>query len=299
MHVFVTGATGFVGSATVGALIAGGHSVLGLARSDAGAAALTAAGAQVHLGTLEDLDSLRRGAALAEGVIHTAFIHGFSDYAEFVANCEIDRLAIEAMGEAMAGTDRPLVVTSGTAMLAPPGGLATEDTVVPPGAPMPRVSEATGVALAARGVRGMAVRLPPSVHGAGDHGFVPTLIGVAREKGVSAYIGDGSNRWSSVHRLDAAQAYRLILEKGVAGTRYHAIDEEGVPFRAIAEAVGKGLGVPVVSLTPEQAAEHFGFFAMFAGMHAAASSAKTREALGWRPMQARLLEDMAAHYFGG
>ena len=295
MRVFVTGATGFVGSATVAALIAGGHSVLGLARSDAGAAALRAAGADVHLGTLEDLDSLRRGAALAEGVIHTAFIH---DFTRFAANGEIDRLAIEAMGEAMAGSDRPLIVTSGVASLSPPGGLATEDTVVPAGVPMPRVSEAAGLAQVARGVKGMAIRLPPSVHDAGDHGFVPMLIGVAREKGVSAYIGDGSNRWSSVHRLDAAQAYRLILEKGVAGTRYHAIDEEGVPFRAIAEAIGKGLGLPVVSLTPEQAAEHFGFFAMFAGINAAASSAKTREALGWRPTGSGLLADMAAHYFG-
>jgi len=295
MRVFVTGATGWVGSATVKELIAHGHSVLGMSRSDEGAEALKAAGAEVHRGTLEDIDSLKRGAAAAEGVIHCAFIHDFTKFAE---NGQVDKRAIEAMGEVMAGTGKPLIVTSGTAMLAP-GGVATEDTVLPANHVSPRVSEQTAFAFSDRGVRAMAMRLPPSVHGAGDHGFVPTLIGVARAKGVSAYIGEGANRWTAVHRLDAARAYRLAIEKGTAGARYHPIDEEGIPFRDIAAAIGKGLGVPVVSLTPEQATEHFGFFAMFAGMDAAATSAKTRAALGWAPTQPGLIADVAAHYFEG
>ena len=295
MRVFVTGATGWVGSATVRELIAHGHSVLGLTRSDEGAEALKAAGAEVHRGTLEDLDSLRRGAAAADGVIHCAFIHDFTRFAE---NGQVDKRAIEAMGEVIAGTGKPLIVTSGTAMLAP-GGVATEDLVIPAGYPSPRQSEPAGLAFAERGVRAMVMRLPPSVHGAGDKGFVPTLIGVAKAKGVSAYIGEGANRWTAGHRLDAALAYRLAIEKGTAGARYHPIDEEGIPFRDIATAIGQGLGLPVVSLTPEQAAEHFGFFVMFAGMDAAATSAKTRTALGWAPTQPGLLADMAANYFGG
>jgi nucleoside-diphosphate-sugar epimerase len=296
MRVFVTGATGFVGSATVKELIGAGHTVLGLTRSDAGAAALAESGAEVHRGTLEDLDSLRQGAAAADGVIHTAFIH---DFTQFAANCEIDRLAIGAMGEALAGTGKPLIVTSGTAMLAP-GGVATEDTVLPAGSPLPRVSEQAGLALATQGVRAMAIRLPPSVHGAGDHGFVPTLIGLAREKGVSAYIGEGANRWSAVHRFDAARAYRLMLEKGLAGVRYHAIAEQGLLFRDIAGVIGRQLGLPVVSKTPEEAGEHFGIFAMFAGMDAAASSEKTRAQLGWAPTGPGLIADMEqAGYFAG
>jgi nucleoside-diphosphate-sugar epimerase len=296
MRVFVTGATGFVGSATVKELIGAGHRVLGLTRSDAGADALAEAGAEVHRGTLEDLDSLRQGAAAADGVIHTAFIH---DFTQFGANCEIDRLAIGAMGEALAGTGKPLIVTSGTAMLAP-GGVATEDTVLPADSPLPRVSEQAGLALAAQGVRAMAVRLPPSVHGAGDHGFVPTLINLAREKGVSAYIGEGANRWSAVHRSDAARAYRLMLEKGLAGARYHAIAEQGLLFRDIAGVIGRQLGLPVVSKTPQEAGEHFGIFAMFAGMDAAASSDKTRAQLGWAPSGPGLIADMEqAGYFAG
>ena len=293
MRVFVTGATGWVGSATVRELIAHGHNVLGLTRSDEGAEALKAAGAEVHRGTLEDLDSLRRGAAAAEGVIHCAFIHDFTRFAE---NGQVDRLAIEAMGEVISRTGKPLIVTSGTAMLAP-GGVATEDLVVPANYPSPRQSEPAGLAFAERGVRAMVMRLPPSVHGAGDKGFVPTLIGVAKAKGVSAYIGEGANRWTAGHRLDAAVAYRLAIEMGAAGARYHPIDEEGIAFRDIAAAIGQGLGLPVVSLTPDQAAEHFGFFVMFAGMDAAATSAKTRAALGWAPTQPGLLADMAAHYF--
>ena len=296
MRVFVTGATGFVGSAPVKALIGAGHSVLGMARSDAGAEGLAAAGAEVHRGTLEDLDSLRRGAAGADGVIHTAFIHDFS---KFAANSEIDRLAIEALGGVLAGTGKPLIVTSGTAMLAP-GGVATEDTVAPADAPSPRRSEQAGLAFAEQGVRAMAIRLPPSVHGAGDHGFVPNLSNLARARGVSAYIGEGANRWSSVYRLDAAEAYRLMLEKGLAGARYHAVADEGVLFRDIAGLIGRRLGVPVVSKTPEEAGEHFGFFAMFAGMDAAVTSHKTREQLGWTPTGPSLLEDLdQPHYFEG
>jgi nucleoside-diphosphate-sugar epimerase len=280
MRVFVTGATGFVGSAVVQELIKAGHQVLGLSRSDAGARSLFAAGAQVHRGDLQDLQTLRSGAALSDGVIHTAFIHDFSKFQE---NCEIDRRAIEALGEALMGTNRPLVITSGTGMgNTVPGQLATEDNFNP-NHPNPRKSsELAGVSMANRGVNASVVRLP-QVHDVYKQGLVTYSIALAREKGVSAYIGDGLNRWPAVHRLDAAPVYRLALEKGVAGARYHAVAEEGVTARAIAEAIGRRLKIPVASKSAAEAAAHFGWLGIFAGMDMPASSALTQQRLGWHP----------------
>jgi nucleoside-diphosphate-sugar epimerase len=297
MRVFVTGATGFVGSAVVQDLIKAGHTVLGLARSDKGAASLASAGAEVHRGDLEDLDSLRSGAVSSDGVIHTAFIHDFSRFQEV---CEADRRAIEAMGDALAGSDRPLVITSGTGMgTAVPGQHSTEDHF-DPNHPNPRAaSEFAAEAVAARGVRVSVVRLP-QVHDRFKQGLVTYSIAVAREKGASAYIGDGLNRWPAVHVLDAAPVYRLALEKAPARARYHAVAEEGVPAKEIAEAIGRGLKIPVVSLTPEEAAGHFGWLGFFAGMDMPASSALTQQRLGWRPTQKPGMIDDLDHmnYFG-
>lgn len=288
MRVFVTGATGFVGSAVVQELIGAGHSVLGLTRSDAGAATLAAAGVEVHRGSLDDVESLRSGAAAADGVIHTAFDHDFSKFAE---SCEKDRRAIEAMGAALAGSQKPLIVTSGVALLTP-GRMATENDAPPSNSPSyPRASEAATALAARRGVNTAIVRLPPSVHGIGEHGFVPILIGIARDKRASAYPDTG-NQWSAVHVRDAAKVFRLALEKGVPGACYHAVAEESVLFKDIAEVIGRHLDVPVVGKSPEQAAEHFDWFALFAGMEAAASSDKTRAALGWTPTQLGVIADI-------
>ncbi len=288
MRVFVTGATGFIGSAVVEDLLAAGHKVLGLARSDASAAKLAATGAEVHRGDLTDLESLRQGAAASDGVIHTGFIHDFSKFEE---NCAIDRRAIETMAAALEGSDKPLLVSSGTALLKP-GKLALE-TDVRETSHFPRVSEETAEAAAARGLKASTVRLPPTVHGEGDHGFVPMLIAMAREKGVAAYIGDGLNHWPAVHRRDAARVFRLALEKGLSGARYHATAESGVLFRDIAAVIGKHLKLPAESRQPE----HFGWFAHFAGVDNLASSDWTRETLGWQPDHTSLLADIDNGYY--
>ena len=301
MRVFVTGATGFIGSAVVKELISGGHQVIGLARSDAAGKALAAAGAEPHRGSIDDLESLRSGAAKADGVIHLAYAHDLahvsvsgrlkiflggmptkiSDRFGAVIN-QAEKRAIDALGSALAGSERPLVVTAGIAFVSP-GQIATENTKAPLASAMPRGSEQAALALSHHGVRVSVVRLPLSVHGKGDHGFVPTLIGIARKKGTSATIEGGRNHWSAVHRLDAARLFRLVLEKGAKGAVYHGVGDEGVPFRDIAAVIGRRLDLPVVDKSGKEASKQFSWFSMFAAVDAPATSARTRSELGWKP----------------
>jgi len=297
MRVFVTGATGYIGSAVVRELLGTGHQVVGLARSDAAAAALIAAGAAVHRGDLSDLDSLRDGAAAADGVIHTAF-NNFSETTDMAASVQADLRAVETIGTALKGSAKPFVVTSVTFLLARLGRLGTEedvsDTAVPRAA-----AENAAIALAERGVRSSVVRNALTVHGEGDtRGFVSSLIGIARAKGVSAVVGDGANRWPAVHRLDAARLYRLAVEAAPAGSRLHGAAEEGVPFKAIAEVIGRHLNLPTVSIAAEDAGAHFGFLSAFASADNPTSSALTQQSLGWRPEGPGLIADLEqGHYF--
>ncbi|CAN98758.1 putative UDP-glucose 4-epimerase [Sorangium cellulosum So ce56] len=286
MRIFLTGASGFIGSAIVPELARAGHRVLGLARSDASAERLAAAGVDVHRGSLTDLDSLRRGAAACGGVIHCAFSH--DDFTDYAGNCEKDRGAIEALGAALAGSGRPLVIASGIARFAP-GRVASEDEAPDASAGGLRAaSEQLALSFASRGVRVSSLRLPPSVHGDGDHGFVPMLIEIARKTGRSGYVGGGENRWPAVHRLDAARLFVLALEKAPAGARLHAIGEEGIPTRDIAGVIGRKLGVPVESVPRE----HFGWLGGFFALDTPASSALTQARFGWKPEKAGLLADI-------
>lgn len=289
MRVFLTGATGFIGSRIVPELLGAGHQVIGMARSDAGEQSLKSAGAEVHRGTLEDLDSIRAGVAKADAVIHTAFDH---DFANFVANCEKDRRVIEALGSVLRGSDRPLVITSGTGMGGSRSGdVATED-VFNAEHPNPRtVSEVTGNALLEAGVNVSVVRLP-QVHDPVKQGLVSPFIEISRAKGKVGYLGEGKNRWPAGHVLDVAKLYQLALDKGEAGARYHAVAEEGVAARDIAEVVAAGLGLPLVSLSQEEAMEHFGWLGMFVGLNMPASSAWTRQHLGWNPTGRGLIDDL-------
>jgi nucleoside-diphosphate-sugar epimerase len=306
MRVFVTGASGWIGSAVVPELIDAGHHVIGLARSDASADALTAAGVEVHRGTLDDRDSLRSAAAASDGVIHLAFKHDLAFSGDFKGAAEADRRAVEAFGEALAGSDRPLLIASGTLGVAP-GRLATErdghgeDPAIAAWGEGPRLRHATAefaLSLASRGVRSSVVRLPPTNHGDGDNGFMAALVAIARDKAVAGYIGDGTNRWPAVHRLDSARLFRLALEQAPAGSTLHAVADEGVPIRDIAAVIGRHLNVPVQSIAPEAAGEHFTWLAGFLGADSPTSGAVTRELLGWQPTHSGLIEDLdEGHYF--
>lgn len=295
MRVFVTGASGWIGSAVVPELIGAGHRVLGLARSDSSAAAIAAMGAEVHRGTIDDLDSLRAGAAASDGVIHLAYDHDFS---RMEAAAATNMRAIQTLGAALEGSGRPIVIASGTPPLGP-GRVTTERDGLEPGGAHPRAASETALlSFAARGARPSVLRLPFTVHGAGDHGFMAELVAIARRRRVSGYVGDGSNRWPAVHRLDAARLFRLAVEGAPAGSVLHGVDEQGIPVRLIAETVGRHLNVPAVSVDPEQAPAHFGWLGMFLGLDVVASSALTRERFGWSPEHPGLIEDLdAGHYF--
>jgi nucleoside-diphosphate-sugar epimerase len=306
MRVFVTGASGWIGSAVVPELIGAGHQVVGLARSDAAAAALTAAGAEVQRGSLDDLDSLRSAASAADGVIHLAFKHDVAFSGDFQGAADADRRAIEVFGDALAGSDRPFLIASGTLGVAP-GRMATEadgrgsdpgsQTFIS-GANTRLGNAQLTLALADRGVRSSVVRLPPTVHGEGDNGFLATLVGIARDRGVSGYLGDGSNRWPAVHRFDAAVLFRLALEKAPAGSTLHAVADEGVPIRTVAEIIGRHLDLPVAAISADDAGDHFSWLAGFIGADSPASSVLTRELLGWQPVHPGLVEDLdKGHYF--
>jgi nucleoside-diphosphate-sugar epimerase len=306
MRVFITGASGWIGSAVVPELIGAGHQVVGLARSEASAAAIAAAGAEVQRGTLDDLDILRSVAAGSDGVIHLAFKHDIAFSGGFQEASDADRRAVEALGEALAGSDRPFVLASGTLGLAP-GRVGTERDGHDAAPAMvalargPRTRHATAelvLFLASRGVRSSVVRLSPTNHGVGDHGFMASLVGIARDKGAAGHVGDGSSRWPAVHRLDSAHLFRLALEGAPAGSTLHAVADEGVPMRDIAEVIGRHLHLPVVSIAPEDAGEHFAWMAGFVALDSPVSSALTRDLLGWEPVQPGLIDDLdEGHYF--
>jgi nucleoside-diphosphate-sugar epimerase len=306
MRVFITGASGWIGSAVVPELLGAGHQVVGLARSDASADALTAAGTEVHRGTLDDLDCLRDAAGSSDGVIHLAFKHDLAFSGDFQGAADADRRAVEALGDALAGSERPFLIASGTLGVAA-GRIATEqdghgpDTAAAAWGEGPRTRWATAehvLSLGSRGVRSSVVRLPPTNHGDGDNGFIATLVGIAREKGISGYVGDGTNRWPAVHRLDSARLFGLALEQAPVGSTLHAVADEGVPIRDIAEVIGRHLDLPVASIAPEDAGEHFTWLAGFIAADSPASSALTRELLGWQPKHPGLIADLdEGHYF--